>query len=204
MLHRYASAIAMVASALIIASCSKSKPVIATPSPVSNSEYIDLQPEWRLRVVTPLGKTGDYKLKFQEVAESGNQLTLRAADFGGYETSYYSVEPRRPGVRVRFASAEVTREGVTSPATKSVVPLFTAAARNRYVRLVYLTRVSTADHNMAVISCEKLNDLEALTRAAQANDPVCGKDPRCSWIPAGIAVRPELKRPADGTWAPAR
>src|SRR3954469_17476375 len=159
MLHRYASAIAIVAFALVFASCSKPKPLVATPSPVNNSEYIDLQPGWRLRVVTPLGKAGDYKLKFREVAESGNQVTLSVDDFGGYETSYYAVDPRNDGVRVRFSSAEVTRDGSTSPVTKTVVPLFTAAARNRYVRLVYLTRVSNADHNMAVVACQKLDDV---------------------------------------------
>ena len=190
------------ASALLGAVCSERQSPPFVPSAIHHSEYIDLRPGWRLRVVMPLGRSADYRLKFRELQTLGNSISVSADDFQGYETAYYSVTASNGGVRVRFASAEVTRDGISQPVSRSVLPLFGATRRGRFVRLVYLTRVSATDHNMAVIAGNNAQELEVLTKLAQANR--CVTDARCSYIPAGIAVRPESQRPSDAVWAPVR
>ena len=59
----------------------------------------------------------------------------------------------------------------------------------RFLRLVFLTRSSSADHDMAVLTARRFADLEPRT-AALKQDPEHGCTPahECSWIPAGIAV----------------
>lgn len=77
----------------------------------------------------------------------------------------------------------------------------------RYVRLLFLTRASHADHDMAIIASDQTESLDVLTRAVQAEGlKGCEIHVRghCSWIPAGVAVRPELQRVAGGPWVPAR
>jgi hypothetical protein len=176
-------------------------PVIAARS--ASQDYIDLQPGWRLTVVTPVLKSGGYVLHPSEQHTAGSTVTVTGTDFAGYEIAHYSVQARtRGGVRVRFSSAEVTKEGKTESQSRSIAPLFRLPGTARYARLIYLIRVSQADHNMAVVAANEPSALDALTRQIQA-DPShgckIGKRTSCSWIPEGIAVRPEVTRIVDGT-----
>ena len=190
----------------------------ANPPPAPNSgSYIDLQPGWRLSVITPMLKAGAHRVAPQKAqaeatGNTGRELTLTvsaAPDFLGYERSYYRVEPRRGGgVKVRFSSAETVQDGKTAAQNRPKLPLFQLPRQARHVRLVYLVRGSGADHNMAIIAAARPEHLDALTRQLQS-DPAngCTSQDRgiCQWIPAGIAVRPEMQRPsAPGEWTPAR
>ncbi len=57
----------------------------STPKPPVGT-YVDLEPGWRLRVITPLVARGGYVLKTALVEQQGNTVTLKAgADFLGYE-----------------------------------------------------------------------------------------------------------------------
>jgi hypothetical protein len=80
-------------------------------------------------------------------------------------------------------------------------------ARARYVRLIYLVRVSDADHDMAVVASHNKSALDPLTAQVRANPASCheGGGTFCAWIPAGIAVTPEMRVGATGTeqWVPA-
>lgn len=174
-------------------------PVQATASagaPSRSPDYIDLLAGFHVRAITPILKSGGFQFKPQQQAVSGNTVTLSAgSDFLGYETSYYEVKPRRgAGVEVVFTSAEVTKDGVTTPQPRSIAPLFQLPRSARFVRLIYLIRVSDADHNMALAAADRIETLEALTRQLKA-DPAngCKTSGRayCSWIPEGIAVRAE-------------
>jgi hypothetical protein len=175
-----------------------------------NPDYIDIQAGWRLTAVTPLLKSGGYVLKSPDRQNSANTITLSAdSDFLGYEVSHYAVRGQSGGrVRVEFSSAEITRDGKTLPQTKPIVPLFEQARRPNFLRLIYLIRISQADHDMAVVVASRLDALDALTRQVQA-DPSDGckvsRDASCSWIPEGIAVRAEALRTVDGLekWADA-
>ena len=184
------------------------KTAVATNPASHHRDYIDLQAGWRLRVVTPLGKAGDYRLTFKEKETSGNMVTMATDDFKGYEVAYYAVESRSGGgVKIRFLSAELIQAGKSAPLSQSVLPLFVLPRRSRFVRLVYLTRAGDIDHQMAVIASQRPGDADALTRAVQANPKEgCDKrgDHHCAWIPLGVAVRPELERAADGVWIPVR
>jgi hypothetical protein len=104
---------------------------------------------------------------------------------------------------VEFLSAEITREGKSSVQSRPLAPLFQLPRSARYVRLIFLTRVSLADHDMAVIAARESDALDALTRGVLA-DPAeaCKSEARayCAWIPRGIAVAPELQRMTNGVW----
>jgi len=150
--------------------------------------YIDLEPGWRLRVVTPILKDGGYVVKTQgETVEPG---------FLGYEVSFYDVRARG----VAFRSAEMHRKDEVTPASRPIVPLFQLPAGSRYVRLIYLLRASGADHEMAVVAARRREALDPFTAAVRADPEACraGRSAWCAWIPNGIAVAPE--RPAGDQW----
>src|SRR5262245_54619906 len=99
--------------------------------------HIDLQAGWRLRVVTPLLKSGGFRLPVISEHTEGNVITVRAKDeFIGYETAYYAVRPRETGVRVTFDSAEAIKEGNTTPQSRSAVSLFELPRCVKHVRLI--------------------------------------------------------------------
>jgi hypothetical protein len=203
--------VAFAALFLFFAGCA---PKTAPPFPPATSplgpSYIDLQPGWRLRVVTPLLRSGGYRLRTGAESTEGNTATLSAGDeFLGYETSYYAVKQRRGGgVRVNFDMAEVTRDGETSRQARPLERLFQIPWGAKHVRLIYLQRVSEADHEMAAVAAERPEALDALTEQVRAApEEACGSGRRahCSWIPAGISVLPEMRRASHGSaWVPAR
>ncbi|MGE5645203.1 MAG: hypothetical protein ACM336_05365 [Acidobacteriota bacterium] len=173
------------------------------PSP--DADYIDLRPAWRVRVITPLLKGGGYRLETTQKQTSGNTVELAAKNFEGYETAIYTVEPRpEEGVRVAFASAVATREGIDAPQPRPRAPLFRLPQSARHVRLLYLKRVSPADHDMAILAAPDRDALDRITAEVQAAPAACkSRGPRhCSWVPLGIAVRPESH--TAGGWNPAR
>ena len=170
-----------------------------------NNDYLDIQPGWRLTVVTPILKSGGYILQTPDKASgSGNTFTISAgADFEGYEVSHYRAEAQRGGrVRVEMNSAEITKEGETEPQSTSIAPpMFQTARGATHLRLIYLVRVSQADHNMAVVTARNIDALDALTRQVRT-DPANGckadRSTACVWVPEGIAVRAEALKTVDG------
>jgi hypothetical protein len=117
---------------------------------------------------------------------------LTGTDFQGYETAIYSLKARNGGgVAVELESVETTKAGQTTKEAKPRVALFRFPARVRYIRLLYLIRVSGSDHNMAVLGSDNVDRLNAHTSQVQA-DPAggCRNQGRayCSWVPQGIAV----------------
>ncbi|MGD0361847.1 MAG: hypothetical protein ABSC93_13325 [Bryobacteraceae bacterium] len=198
----------LAALAYTLAGCSAHKaPALAAAVQPIGPSYIDLQPGWRLRVVTPLLKSGGYRLKLGAQKADGNTMVFSVGDdFLGYEVAYYAVKARNG---VEFVSAETTLDGRTAPQAEPVAHLFQLPHGVRYLRLIYLVRVSQADHDMAVAAAKDMRDLEALTRRVEM-DPAgaCGEGQGafCAWIPAGIAVVPQMKKPVEGgvEWVPAR
>ena len=188
---------------------------VPATTPSDAAAYIDLQPGWRLRVITPLTKSGSYLVSPKneqrtEPASSGLAMTLSAdRDFIGYQTAYYSVQPRaRNGVHIVFVSAQDTKKGVTISQPRPRVMLFRLSQRAKYVRLVYLARVSRADHDMAVVAASTRELLESFTRSVQANPKACfdSEHTFCFWVPPGIAIQPQVARRVKDAieWIPAR
>jgi hypothetical protein len=102
-------------------------------------DYIDLKPGWRLRVITPVLKSGDYLPGLTGGQLSGNTITLEAGEqFEGYETALYAVEPHEEGgVRIKFVAAELTTAAGTAAQPSPRLRLFHLSPRERFVRLIY-------------------------------------------------------------------
>jgi len=187
---------------LLTGCASRTARMATTPAGSANNDYLDIRDGWRLTVVTPILKSGGYVLKTPDKPPSSNGFTLAGTDFVGYEVAHYEVKGQRGGrVRVEFNSAEVTKEGKTQPQPQSIAPLFQVARRANYLRLIYLIRISQADHNMAVVAARKIDALDSLTRQVQTNPADgCKVDQRasCTWIPEGIAVRAEVLKTVGG------
>jgi len=143
-------------------------------------------------------KSEGYRLEVTDEQISGNTITFSAGEgFEGYKTAFYAVEPQEGGgVRVEFVSAEVTKEGEPVQQPHPQAPMFRLPRGARFVRLIYLKRLSYADHDMAVVAADTMGALNTLTREVQTRQSACKSDDRsfCSWVPAGIAVRPEVRR----------
>jgi hypothetical protein len=196
---------------ILLAGCSPR--AIRTPSsPVVGNRlpYIDLEGGWRLHVITPITRSGKFILQNSSSQQNGNTITLSASnDFLGYETDYYAVEPPgRQRVQIHFVTATVTKDGSTVPQMHPRIDLFTLLHGAKYVRLLYLRRESETDHDMAILASSKRELLVALTDRVQADPRACENVAHayCSWIPAGIAVRPERQELVNGSesWVPAR
>jgi hypothetical protein len=170
---------------------------------------VDLQPGWRIRVVTPVLKSGRYAPDFKTMPSSSGATELSAADeLVGYEASYYRVIPAaRSGVSIEFKSSTVSIGAKESQNQQPVVLLFQMPKAARHVRLVFLVRVSHADHNQAILAASELDELDRLTKEVEA-DPATNCKSRdasyCEWVPEGITVRAEKIDPAHRkNWIPA-
>lgn len=175
--------------------CSRRTVAVAAPSnpTTPDNSYIDLQPGWTLRVVVPLLKPGATDPHDRVLQTNGNTLTIRSKDLIGYQTSIYAVEGKKKGVEIEFASAETTREGKTTPEPSPPTLPFQLPRKAGHIRLIYLVRVSEADHNMAIVASKHLEALNAFTARLKANPNICkpAGEISCLWVPVGIAVRPE-------------
>jgi hypothetical protein len=198
----------------------------AAPAPVRQPSWssIDLEPGWRVRVVTPIQKSGDYVVKFvrgeegqggsadrvREKSDRKLEIAVTASpDLLGYEIAYYSVSAhRRDGAVVAFNSATATIDGVSSPRANAIHPLFQLPGWARSVRILHLLSRSASDHNAAILAARNMRELDRLTALVDADPSACRvyRDAVCEWIPQGIAVRPERRTMEHGAelWLPAR
>jgi hypothetical protein len=193
---------------LALAGCAHRTAVVAPATPSHDETFLQLKEGYRLRVITPLTRSGSFRVDTVATGPSapGETITLRTNDdFLGYEAAYYSVDAQSGGVAVRFLNAEQTVDGQTTVQQNSKVNLFQMPRQLRHVRLIYLIRQSESDHDMAIISADTKQHLEQLTAAVRAKGQVCksGRQQHCVWVPAGIAVRAEM-RDAGGNWIPVR
>ncbi|HLV95996.1 MAG TPA: hypothetical protein VKS44_12450 [Candidatus Acidoferrales bacterium] len=179
-----------------------------TPPP-ADRDYVDFQPGWRIKVVTPILRSGGFVLKEPKVEQEGGDFIVRTGnDFVGYEIAYYLVRERSGrGVLIRFSSAEKVTNGNRKKESRPLVPLFDFPSDVGFVRLFVLTRVSKADHNQGILAAPSRERLIQATRGLEANpERNCRTedDTLCFWIPQGIAVQPEKRDPKRRKhWIPA-
>jgi len=64
--------------------------------------YIDLKPGWLLRVVTPILKSGGYRLPSLEKPNGPFGALSVGPDFIGYEVSLYRVKARKSALHIQF------------------------------------------------------------------------------------------------------
>lgn len=168
--------------------------------------FIDLQPGWRIKAFTPVLKSGGYLPALVDEGQSGGSVRLSTpADLVGYETSYYSVKRREDlsvkdppamgqAVKIELTSVLLTRDGKTTQQRQPALQLFDLPETARFVRLLYLVRVSGADHDMAIVGAPTFGALDELTRAIGTNPVescVVGGSSYCKWVPKGIGVQIE-------------
>jgi hypothetical protein len=148
------------------------------------------------------------KLEIKETKLPGGGVGYSAGnDLLGYETSFYTVtKGEDSGVAISFVSSEITINGKMSSQPHPRMSLFEFPTWTRYVRLVFLTRVSSADHNQAMLAASSLADLDKLTQQVEANpSSACesNSETYCVWVPQGSAVRPEKRDPSNRrNWVP--
>jgi hypothetical protein len=198
------SGIEVIVLASILAACSgRVPPQISrnTEHPQPDYDYVDLQPGWRIKVVTPILKSGKFVTDAQVVGQKGNQMIVKVGpDFVGYELAYYAVRAHSGGgVSIRFSSAQIFRNGRPTKQSRPTVPLFDLPTNMSFIRLIFLIRVSKADHDQGILAASSLGQLEELTRDVEI-DPEGNcrafAEAVCSWIPRGIAAQPEHRNPA--------
>jgi hypothetical protein len=161
-------------------------------SAAAETGYIDLQPGWKVQVVFPRLRSGGYVLpSIQQQATVGNTVELRAEpDFLGYEKDFYRIDRLNDRIIVHFTHGEVHDKSKKKTREAPGLMLFQLTEGSRYLRLVYLVRVSEADHDMAIISADNVGTLEQLTQGV-IQHAVCepGDQGTCRWVPRGVAVK---------------
>lgn len=160
--------------------------------PVTDNSYMDLEGGSRLSILIPLTKSGGTRPTLSTPQNNGSTITLSAADLTGYEIAYYSITARRNGaVRLKFTSAEITRDGKTVPEPNPPMLPFPLPGRSQHIRLIYLVRASQADHNMAIVASKHVHALNTFTMQLKNDPGICARNDEvsCLWVPAGIAVR---------------
>jgi len=186
-----------VGAACVLAGCAareSAKPPTQAMLFPANHEFVDLQSSWRIRVVTPIFKSGKFIADEQDL-----QKNRVGSDFVGYEVAFYSVRARPGGgVSIRFSTAETVKNGKTVRESQPIVSLFDFPPELRFVRLIFLMRVSKADHNEGILAASSREELDQLTRGVE-DDPTQTCEARsnaaCFWIPAGIVAQPEKRDP---------
>jgi hypothetical protein len=184
----------VMAAILVAAAGCHHQSALVPSTPSSDNDYVDLAPGGTLRITVPYLSSGGYMANAHSVQENGGTITLSDSHLIGFQVSDYAIEGRADGrVRVKFRSAETTRDGKASPEIKPPALPFPLPRKNQHVRLIYFVRSSQADHNMAIAASKSLVALNTFTNRLRVDPGVCGKDDfvSCIWVPPGIAVRPE-------------
>jgi hypothetical protein len=171
--------------------------------------YVDLGTEHRLKVVGPILKEGAQPgasaIGSPETSGTGGKLTVEmhaSKDFIGYETAWFAMQAiaGKPGATIAFLSAQDTLDGKSSPANKPRLDYFQFAPDAAFYRLFYLTRISQADHDIAVLAAPTKAALEERTARFAADPAICGTTARgwCVLIPRESAVVPHILVTACG------
>lgn len=194
-------------AALALAGCAAKRLPPPPPAPVRAPTHVGLEPGWRVKVITPVLRSGGFLLKSDEQHEDGNTITVRVGDeFLGYETAIHALRKgKRGGVRVAPAEVTLNKSGQLTHPPKPFAPRLRVPGRLEFVHLLFMQAASDADHNMAVLAATDGARLAELTERVQASPATACRSSRkeyCEWVPAGVAVRAE--RPQGADWVPAR
>lgn len=172
---------------------------------VLTRQFIDLKPGWRILTITPLRKEPSRKvweyapLRPTREVQTGLNIEVeldRSIEFA-YESSEFQVS--RSGLNLRKSRLNV--QGKEEALAAPIHGLFPQQILVARLRLLFLTRGSQTEYNAALIGHSNPSRIEALTQRLQENpastcEAAAGE--LCIWIPAGIAVRPEMPDKAKG------
>src|SRR5579872_5417387 len=143
----------LVLSLLTLGGCAAHRPLVIQDKETLNPSFLEIQAGTRLRVITPVLKSGGYVAQTLTEITPGDPTNLRVGDdYIGYADDYYLAKKRGSGIRIEFQSADTVKQGKTVPQNHPTLGLFRLPSQMRFVRLVYIARVSSADHNMAIVA----------------------------------------------------
>jgi hypothetical protein len=209
----------------LMAACTPHEVHVPTqPAPARSMYWIDLQPGWRVRVVTPIIKSDGHFVEGLPVLRSSGTggssqapggtthaatITLKTGkNFVGYEISLYDVKPRRAGgVQVVFRTAAIHQGKKETVRSQPIVPVFRLPRNDTFIRVLHLSWGMHGNHEAAILAANRRGLLDEVTKQVQYDIDACRStgDTYCFWVPAGLAVIPE-RRDGPGTngqWVPA-
>lgn len=123
-------------------------------------------------------------------------IELDPSTLFGFERSHYAVE----ATGLRWVESMRNLNGNETKADAPLLTTFTGKSRKQKMRLLFLTRGSDLNYNMALLRAKDAKAMEAFTqKVRQAPATACVGE--CIWVPPGVAARPE--KPAGQNWVPA-
>ena len=179
----------------------KFSPAAAPGSLVPVRSFLDLQPGWRLSLVTPLRRDsatdswryGQPNIKTETTNGLNVTISVNPDSQFGFERTVYAVLPKG----LAWQESVRTLEGKEERSLEPILKLFPQPARTQTLRLLFLTRASDLNYNTALLSAPNPGAMEAFTAAVRANpEQACRQN--CIWIPPGVAARPEKPSPNGG------
>jgi len=168
------------------------------PSHVQNG-YVDLGPENRLQVVSPIVRGGaardDALAESQKITGSAKELTIElkaSPDLLGFEISWYAIRPNAdgPGFAITPLSAERHVQGRVETGTPSAARYLTLPPQATFYRLVYKADRGGLVTTEILLAARDHKELEHLTEALHQGSTDCGQAGACAIIPRRVAVNP--------------
>ena len=170
--------------------------------------YVDLGPETRLQVVSPILREGASPdapiLDTSNLTGEGNRLALdlkSSPNLVGYETAWYAVQPKagQIGFDITPLSAEKHIQGKVEPAAAPATNYLKFEPQAAYYRLFY--KADQGEVVEVVLAAPTRAELDRQTQAFSSDPALCAQVPTqtCLVIPKRVAVNPFLVIAVNGS-----
>jgi hypothetical protein len=170
--------------------------------------YVDLGPEMRLQVVSPILREGASPdapiLDASNLTGEGNRLTLdlkSTPDLIGYETAWYAIQPKagRIGFAITPLSAEKHIQGKVEPAAAPATNYLKFEPQAAYYRLFY--KADRGEVVEVVLAAPTRAELDRQTQTFSSDPALCAQVPTqaCVVIPKRVALNPFLVITVNGS-----
>ena len=170
--------------------------------------YVDLGPETRLQVVSPIlleGSPPDAPiLDTSNLTGEDNRLTLdlkSTSNLVGYETAWYALRPKagQIGFAIAPLSAEKHIQGKVEPAAAPATNYLKFEPRAAYYRLFY--KADKGEVVEVVLAAPTRAELDRQTQAFSSDPALCAQVPTqmCVVIPKRVALNPFLVVTVNGS-----
>jgi hypothetical protein len=170
--------------------------------------YVDLGPETRLQVVSPILREGSPPdapiLDTSSLTGDGTRLTLdlkSTPDLIGYETAWYAVQPKagQIGFAITPLSAEKHIQGKVEPTAAPATNYLKFEPQAAYYRLFY--KADKGEVVEVVLAAPTRAELDRQTRTFNSDPALCAQvlSQMCVVIPKRVALNPFLEITVNGS-----
>jgi hypothetical protein len=170
--------------------------------------YVDLGPETRLQVVSPILREGAPPdaliLDDSNLTGEGNRLTLTlksTPNLVGYETAWYAIQPKAGhiGFAITPLSAEKHIQGKVEPAAAPATNYLMFEPQAAYYRLFY--KADQGEVVEVVLAAPTRAELDRQTQVFNSDPALCAQVPSqaCVVIPKRVALNPFLAIAVNGS-----